>query len=279
MKFSANLGFLWKDQPLVEQIRLSKAAGFDAVECHRPYETPWQDTKAALAEAGFEMVGINTVFGPAESGGFGLAAIVGKEKEAREIIDQAIEYAANIGSKNVHVLAGITSGDEARAAYISQLTYAATKAATHGITILIEPINPKDVPGFYMNSIDLAASVIVEVGADNLKIMFDCYHIALIHGDIIEQYKKHVAMIGHIQIAGVPDRMEPDHGDVDYQILMRELDALGYKGAFGAEYNPRGKVEDGLGWLADARKQSVTGMLKPAQNLPSIEACWRQILK
>lgn len=254
MKFSANLGFLWKEKPLVEQIELSAKAGFDAVECHFPYETPWQDTKAAMGKTGMEMVGLNTVRGPAETGGFGLSAIVGKEKEARETIDQAIEYAVNIGTKNVHVLAGIASGDEARASYVSQLTYAANKAAEHGITILIEPINPKDAPGFFMNSIDLAASVIEEVGADNLKVMFDCYHIAIIHGDIIEQYKKHVSIIGHIQIAAVPDRMEPDHGDVDYGPVLRDLDALGYKGFFGAEYAPRGTVEEGLGWLAEMRK-------------------------
>lgn len=254
MKFSANLGFLWKQQPLVEQIKLAAIAGFDAVECHFPYDTPWQDTKAAMDAAGFEMIGLNTVRGPAESGGFGLLAIVGKEDEARETIDQAIEYAANIGTKNIHVMAGTATGDAARACFVTNLKYATAKADALGITILLEPLNPKDAPGYFMNSMDLAMSIIAETDADNLKVMFDCYHIALIHGDIIEQYKKFTPIIGHIQIAGVPDRMEPDHGDVDYQILLRELDALGYQGTFGAEYNPRGAVEDGLGWMTDARK-------------------------
>ena len=254
MKFSANLGFLWKEQPLVEQIRLSAKAGFDAIECHFPYETPWQDTKAAMDETELEMIGINTVPGPAESGGFGLLAIVDKEQEAREAIDQAIEYAANIQAKNIHAMAGSASGDAARAAYVSRLKYAADKASAQDITILIEPLNPKNAPDYFLNSMDLAASIIEEVGVDNLKIMFDCYHIALLHGDVIEQYKKHTLMIGHIQFAGVPDRMEPDHSDVDYQSVLRELSALGYRGVFGAEYIPRGTVEEGLGWLEEARK-------------------------
>lgn len=254
MKFSANLGFLWKEQSLPEQIRLAAKAGFDAVECHFPYDTPWQDTKAAMEETGMGMVGLNTLKDPEGTGAVGLSAVVGKDEEARRNIDQAIEYASNIGCKNIHVMAGTASGDGAYGTFVSQLTYAAGKATGYGITILIEPINPKDVPGYFMNSIDMAVSILEEIGVDNLKIMFDCYHISLIHGDVVGLYKKHEPMIGHVQFAAVPDRSEPDHGDVNYPIVLRELEALGYDGFFGAEYAPRGTTEEGLGWLADMRK-------------------------
>ena len=254
MKFSANLGFLWKEKSLPDQIRAAAKAGFDAVECHFPYDTPWQDTKAAMSETGMEMIGLNTLRDPEGTGAFGLSAVVGKEEEARRNIDQAIEYAANIGCKNIHVMAGTASGEQARKTFISQLTYATGKAAAHGITILIEPINPKDGPGYFMNSIGLAASIVEEIGADNLKVMFDCYHISLIHGEVVGLYKKHEPIIGHVQIAAAPDRSEPDHGDVNYPVVLKELEALGYDGFFGAEYAPRGTTDEGLGWLADMRK-------------------------
>jgi len=197
---------------------------------------------------------LNTERDPEGTGAFGLSAVAGKENEARETIDQAIEYAANIGCKNVHVMAGTASGNEAHKTFVSQLTYAAGKAAQQGITILIEPINPKDAPGYFMNSLDLAASIVEEIDADNLKVMFDCYHVALIHGDVIGQYKKHEPIIGHVQIAAAPDRTEPDHGDVDYPVLLKQLEALGYNGIIGAEYVPRGTVEEGLTWLARMHK-------------------------
>ena len=245
-KFSANLGFLWADRPLPDAIRAAKAAGFDAVECHWPYDTPAAETLAALTETGLTMLGLNTRRGNTTIGENGLAALPGREADARATIDQALTYARATGTRAVHVLAGNSGGPRARAAFVANLTYACQQA--DGITVLIEPLNPYNAPGYFLNATGLAADIIREVGQPNLKLMFDCYHIQIIEGDVTRRLEALLPLIGHIQIASVPDRGKPDHGELDYGFVLQQITRLGWPHPIGAEYLPGGDID--MGWLA-----------------------------
>lgn len=245
MKFSANLGFLWADRPLPDAIRSAKVAGFDAVECHWPYDTPAGETLAALTETGLPMLGLNTRRGPA--GENGLSAVPGRETAARQAIDEALTYARATGTRAVHVMAGNSSGPRARATFVENLTYACAQAGD--ITILIEPLNPYNAPGYYLNSTGLAADIIREVGAANLRLMFDCYHVQIIEGDVCRRLEALLPVIGHIQIASVPDRGTPDHGELDYGHVLARIADLGWAEPVGAEYMAAPGDPD-MGWLA-----------------------------
>jgi 2-dehydrotetronate isomerase len=247
MKFSANLGFLWADRPLPDAIRAAKVAGFDAVECHWPYDTPAADTLAALAETGLPMLGLNTRRGNTGVGENGLSALPGREAEARAAIDEALAYARATGTGAVHVMAGNSSGPRARDAFVANLTYACAQA--DGITILIEPLNPYNAPGYFLNSTGLAADIIREVAAPNLRLMFDCYHVQIIEGDVTRRIAALLPLIGHIQIASVPNRGAPDHGELDYGYVMAQIAELGWPRPIGAEYLP-GPGEPDLGWMS-----------------------------
>jgi hydroxypyruvate isomerase len=237
MQFSANLGFLFRDLPLVEAIRAAKRQGFAAVEMHWPYDTPVAEVAAVLAETGLPLLGINTVRGNVEAGDFGLSAVPGREAEARAAIDQAVEWAAATGCRNIHVMAGRGTGEDVFGTFVENLNYAARAAAPHGIGLLLEPLNPRDAPGYFLADLPTTLRVIDATGAA-AKVMFDCYHMQIVHGDLLESVKRHADQIGHIQFAAVPDRAEPDHGEVDYGWLLRAIAETGYDAPFGAEYRP-----------------------------------------
>ncbi|MHA6325269.1 hydroxypyruvate isomerase family protein [Roseivivax sp. CAU 1753] len=249
MKFSANLGFLWNDRPLPEAIRAAKAAGFDAVECHWPYDTPAEEVQAALSETGLPMLGLNTRRGDVGAGDNGLSAVTGRDAEARAAIDEAIAYAAAIGTPNIHVMAGFATGDEARRTFVANLKYACEASAPHGITILIEPLNKYDAPGYFLTTTDQALAIIETVGAPNLKLMFDYYHVQLMEGDLTHRIEALLPQIGHIQFASVPDRGPPDHGEINYDHVFEVVRSLGYDAPLGAEYKPGGNTDATLGWL------------------------------
>ncbi|SNR41865.1 hydroxypyruvate isomerase family protein [Puniceibacterium sediminis] len=253
MKFSANLGFLWNDRPLPAAIRAAKAAGFDAVECHWPYDIPPSDVKSALEETGLKMLGLNTLRGNVPAGDNGLSAIPGREDEARAAIDQAIAYARAIDTPNIHVMAGFANGDDARQVFVANLTYACEQAQPHGITILIEPLNKYDAPGYFLTTTAQALDVMDMVGAANLRLMFDCYHVQLMEGDLTHRIAALLPRIGHIQFASVPDRGAPDHGEINYAHIFRTIADLGYAAPLGAEYKPQGHTEHTLQWLANLR--------------------------
>jgi 2-dehydrotetronate isomerase len=247
MKVSANLGFLWADLALPAAIRAARAAGFHAVECHWPYETPAAAVRAALDETDLGMLGLNTRRGnPGENG---LAALPGREAEAQAAIAEAVAYAAAIRTRNVHVMAGIATGPQARATFVANLRYACALAHPQGIGILIEPLNRHDAPGYFLTHTDQARDLIHEVGAPNLRLMFDCYHVQRTEGDVTWRLADLLPDIGHIQFASVPDRGPPDHGELDYGHVFRAIAALGYTAPLGAEYRPNGPTEASLAWM------------------------------
>lgn len=254
MRFSANLGFLWSDRPLPDAIRAAKAAGFDAVECHWPYDTEAVETAAALRETGLAMLGLNTRRGRTEIGENGLAALPGREAEARAAVDEALDYAGATDTGAVHVMAGLTSGPRARTAFVANLDYACKSAASAGVTILIEPLNHYNAPGYFLNSTAQAADIIREVGHPNLRMMFDCYHVQIMEGDLTRRLEALLPLVGHIQIASVPDRGIPDHGELDYKFVLKRISELGWHHPIGAEYLPGDSPEPDMAWLTRARK-------------------------
>ena len=249
LQFSANLGFLWKELELPDAIRAAKRAGFDAVECHWPFEYASSSINHALSETGLSMLSLNTVAG--NIGETGLAALPGREVEAKQAIDQAIKYAGSINTQYVHVMAGAAEGGDAQASYLDNLSYACEVAKALAISVLIEPINRHDMPGYFMHSAEQALQTLQEVDANNLKIMFDCYHMQRIHGDLNHLLEAMMPHIGHIQIASVPERAEPNtNGDeLNYTEVFATIERLGYTGKIGAEYKPTTTTEAGLGWL------------------------------
>jgi hydroxypyruvate isomerase len=256
IRFSANLGFLWAELSLPEAIRAARRAGFDAVECHWPYETPAEIVAAALRETGTPMVGINTRMGVNGPKDFGVNALPGREAEARQYIDEAVTYAAAIGCRNINAAAGKSGGTpQAEAVLRSNLAYACQKAAPWGITIVLEPVNQRDAPGYHVSHVEKAIDTIQAVGAPNLKLMFDCYHTQIMQGDLTRRLEAAFPWLGHIQFAGVPRRQEPDDGEVNYPHVFATIEGLGWNGYLGAEYRPRGPTtEAGLGWLAQWRR-------------------------
>ncbi|KMK68003.1 hydroxypyruvate isomerase family protein [Puniceibacterium sp. IMCC21224] len=247
--FSANLGFLWTELSLPAAIRAAKAAGFDAVECHWPYDVSALTLAAVLHETGLPMLGLNTRRGDTGAGDNGLSALPDRVDEARAAIDEAIAYAVATDTASVHVMAGFAEGADAHNTFVTNLRYACDAAAPHGITILIEPLNRYDAPGYFLRTTDQALDLIVEVGATNLALMFDCYHVQLMEGDLSHRLRDLMRVIGHVQFASVPDRAAPDHGEVHYPHIFALLDELGYDRPLGAEYKPGGPTDATLGWM------------------------------
>ena len=247
MKFSANLGFLFKEFTLPQAVLQAKECGFDAVECHWPYEVPSNEVKNALQQSNLKMLGLNTIQGG--KGENGLAALSDKVTEARKSIEQAIEYANDIQARNIHVMCGFSSGEKSHKIFVDNLRYACKIAKPLGITILIEPLNHYDAPGYFLQTSKQAKEIINEVNQDNLKLMFDCYHIQLIEGNLTNKLKELFSIIGHIQFASVPNRAEPDQGEINYSYLFKRIKKLGYKFPIGAEYKPMNSTKDGLKWM------------------------------
>src|SRR5258708_1666597 len=251
-RFAANLAYLFTERPFMERFEAAAVAGFKAVELQFPYEFAPSAVKAELDRHGLTMLGINTPPGRREAGEFGLAAVVGREADFAVLFRQALDYVVAIGGRQIHCLAG-KMPPEARPAsenaFIRNLASAADAAAERDITLLIEPINPRDRPDYFLARVEHAADIIAKVERPNVRIQFDFYHAQIVGGDLIRRFEKFAAVTGHVQIAAVPSRHEPDEGEVGYPAIFAALDRLGYDGWIGCEYNPRAKTEDGLAWL------------------------------
>ena len=242
-QFSANLGFLWTDRSLPDAIRTAADAGFAAVECHWPYETPASAVRAALDETGLPMLGLNTVRGrPGENG---LLALPGRKDDARAAIDQAIAYADVVGARAIHAMAGFAQGTEARETFAANLAYAADRTER---TILIEPLNRHDAPGYFLQTTDQARDIISGLDRTNIKLMFDCYHVGRTEGDVMTRLAALLPMIGHIQFASVPDRGPPNEGELNYRSIFKHIADLGWRQPLGAEFKPR-STEETTNWM------------------------------
>lgn len=250
-RFSANLGFLWKDQSLLKAIACAARAGFRAVELHFPYDVPPAQVRDQCAEHGIKLLGINTNVDPGDRGHFGLGAIPGREDDFKTLAGQALDYARISGATAINVMAGKlpeTEHEAGKQTFVSNLKWASARAQDVGVTLLLEPLNPKDAPGFFYSRVEQAAEIIDLTGVDNIRIMFDAYHVGVEQGDVIARLEALFGYVAHIQIAAVPTRREPDEGTFDYRTLFDALDQLGYDGWIGCEYAPRSSVEDGLVW-------------------------------
>jgi 2-dehydrotetronate isomerase len=249
-RFSANLGFLFSDRPHPARIDAAAQTGFAAVEMHWPYDVPAAELKAALDRNKLTMLGINAPIGDKSRGENGLTAVPGREADAAKAFDLALSYAVTLGGTAVHCLAGVVVPGDAAAerTYVANLKAAADKAANAGKMILIEPLNYRDAPGYFLTTIEQAADIVGKVGRSNLKIMFDCYHLQIMGGDLIKKFERYRDLVGHVQIAAVPSRAEPDEGELAYPAILAAFERLGYTSWIGAEYKPRGKTEDGLSW-------------------------------
>jgi len=250
--FSANLGFLWSELALPDAIRAAKKAGFDAVECHFPYNENPAEVVAALNETSMEMLGLNTTPGNRDAGENGFAALPGREADARAAIDQAIDYAVSIKARNVHVMAGFASGEDAHQQFIDNLKYATAKVADTAVTILIEPLNRYDAPDYFLSTTLQAEKIIREVDSPKLKLMFDCYHVQVMQGNVTRLFDHHFDDIGHVQFASAPDRGAPGTGEQNFSYLFDYFDKRGYTDPLGAEYKPNGDTEASLGWMGGA---------------------------
>lgn len=270
-RFAANLSMMYTEHPFLERFKAAAEDGFAAVEFLFPYEFESQAIADALAANGLEQVLFNTVPGDMQAGERGLAAVPGRTADFLAGVDRALAYAGALGCKRLHAMAGVMpaalAGPDAvsggandssarqrwRDTYVANLREAARRCADAGITLLIEPINTRDIPGYFLNTQAGAHAIVAEVGAVNLKVQMDLYHCQIVEGDLASRIRQYLPGVGHMQIAGVPHRHEPDLGEVNYPFLFSLLDELGYQGWVGCEYRPRGPTSAGLGWLAPWR--------------------------
>ena len=250
-RFAANLAYIFTERPLIERFAAAAAAGFTAVELQFPYDHPPSAVKAELERHGLTQLGVNTPFG--REGEFGLAAVPGRERDFDTLFRQALDYTVAIGGRAIHCLAGKVPPEQRPAAervFVSNLSRAADLAAAKNITLLIEPINPRDRPDYFLTRVEQAADLISRIDRPNVKIQFDFYHVQIVSGDLLRRFEQYQPLVGHVQIAAVPSRAEPDEGEVNYRAILAELDRLGYAGWIGCEYKPRGRTEDGLAWAS-----------------------------
>jgi 2-dehydrotetronate isomerase len=249
-RFAANLSFLFTELPFLDRFEAAAEAGFKAVESTNVYEAPAEEIAVRLKANGLALALLNTPAGNAQAGERGVAALPGREKEFQAAVATALRYAEATGARQIHVLAGLVHHGARRATYVSNLKTAAKTASGSGITLLIEPINRRDIPGYFLNRTEEARGVIHEVGEPGLGLQFDIYHRQVEEGDVITAMREFAPLIRHYQIASPPDRGEPDDGELNYRALFKEIDASGYKGWVGCEYRPRRGTVEGLKWAA-----------------------------
>jgi hydroxypyruvate isomerase len=261
-RFAANLSMMFTEVPFPQRFEAAGRAGFTAVEFLFPYDYPAQDVRRWLDDNGLVNVLFSLPPGDWAGGERGCASIPGREAEFRTSVDRALDYADVLGTPSVHAMAGLmppgADRQRHRDVYVNNLKEAASLAGTRGRTLLIEPINPRDIPGFFLNTQAEAHDVRKEVGqaigAPHLKVQMDFYHAQIVDGDLETTFRQHVDGIGHVQIAGVPARNEPDRGEVNYPYLFNLMDETGYTGWVGCEYRPAGRTEDGLAWFKPWRQ-------------------------
>lgn len=256
-RFAANLSFLFAELPFLDRFAAAARAGFDAVEFHFPYDYPAADVARAARAADVEIALFNAPPGDLAAGDFGLAALAGREKEFEASLLQGLDYAAVLNCTRLHVLAGIANagGKASLDTYRANLAAACALAADRGVHVLIEPINGRSVPGYFLDSFTVAELVLDELAHPHLRLLFDIFHRQILHGDVSFALERLLPRIGHAQVAAVPHRHEPGSGELAEGVFWPLLDRLGYAGLVGAEYLPANTTEAGLGWFKPFRRR------------------------
>ena len=273
-KFAANLSMLYNELPFLDRVEAAARDGFQGVECLFPYAWPAQEMAARLQGNGLRQVLLNAPPGGTnaassveawDDGLRGTACVRGREAEFSQGVEMALAYAETLDCPRIHLMAGLVptgvERDAVRATYVANLRWAAAQAAQAGRGVLIEPINARDMPRYFLNRQDHAHEIVAEVGAPNLQVQMDLYHCQIVEGDVATKLRQYLptGRVGHIQIAGVPERHEPDSGELNDRYLLGVLDTVaaqcGWDGWVGCEYRPRrgavpGGTSDGLGWMA-----------------------------
>jgi len=256
-RFAANLSMMFTEVPFLDRFARARAAGFEAVEFLFPYEHPAAEIAQRLKDHGLRQVLFNAPPGDWAAGERGIAALPGRGEAFREGIRRALDYATALPCPRLHVMAGLTPAgvprDTLLATYAVNLAWAAEECAKAGVKPVIEPINHRDIPGFFLNTTDEAAAIIQAVGPERLGMQFDLYHCQVTEGDVVKRVEKHLPLIAHMQVADTPGRHEPGTGEVNWPFVFAQIDALGFRGWIGCEYRPAGITEDGLGWFAPYR--------------------------
>lgn len=256
-KFAANLSMLFTEVDFLDRFEAAAKAGFKGVEYLFPYDYAAADIKQRLDANGLTQVLHNLPAGDWGAGERGIACHPDRVEEFRAGVDKAIDYATTLECKQVNCLAGIqpegVSDAEAHRTLVENLRYAAEKLKAAGILLLAEPINTRDIPGFFLNRTEQALALFDEVGSDNLKLQYDIYHMQIMEGDLAPTIEKHFARVAHVQLADNPGRHEPGTGEINYPFLFSHLQQLDYDGWVGCEYKPKTTTVEGLGWLDKAR--------------------------
>lgn len=254
-RFCANLSMLFTELPFLDRFEAAAAAGFAGVEYLFPYEYEPGEIADRLKAHGLSQVLFNMPPGDWAAGERGLAALPDRVAEFREGVTRAAQYAQALGCRNVHCMAGIVPAGidaaTARQTYLENVRLAAREFSDHGINVLIEPINTRDMPGYFLNRTQQAIDLISEAGAGNIFLQYDCYHMQIMEGDLTATIGRHLPSIAHIQVADTPGRNEPGTGEIHYPFIFSHLDRIGYAGWVGCEYRPRTTTADSLRWMAD----------------------------
>ncbi len=257
-QFAANLTMMYNEHGFLDRFAAAARDGFGAVEFLFPYEHPAETIAALLRENNLQQVLFNAPPGDWQSGERGITALPGREAEFRAGFERALEYAQALRCPRIHAMAGLVAAGadrpRMRATYMENLAWAAEKAAAEKAEVLIEPIAGRNVPGYFLQFQAEAHALLEEIGAPNLKVLMDLFHCQVQEGDLAIRMRKYLgdgkpARVSHFQIAGVPERHEPDTGEVRYEYLFDLMDELGYSGWVGCEYKPRAGTSEGLGWF------------------------------
>lgn len=252
-RFAANLSMMFADRPFLERFKAAADAGFKYVEYLFPYEYPAEVLKKLLDDHGLKQVLFNTAPGEPARGEWGLSALPGREAEARQHIEQALAYAVALECPQVHIMAGVVPAGVDRqacmATFVENLRHASALFREQGVRIMLEALSPQVKPDYLLRSQYDTLAAVEAIDRDNVFIQFDYFHAQNVDGNLSRMTEAMIKRIGHVQIASVPERHEPDEGEVHYPHVFALLDRLGYEGYVGCEYNPRARTEDGLNWI------------------------------
>ena len=254
-RFAANLSMMYNEVPFMERFGACAADGFEAVEFLFPYAQSARAIRDELDRHGLRQVLFNAPPGDwAGKGERGMAALPGRQGEFRDAINKALDYATALSCPRLHVMAGLAPAgvprDTLLSTYAANLAWAAEHCAAASVKPVIEPINHRDIPGFFLNTTDQAAAIIAAVGPEKVGMQFDLYHCQITEGDIVKRVEKHLPLIAHMQVADNPGRNEPGTGEVNWPFVFRKIDELGFRGWIGCEYKPAAETTAGLGWFA-----------------------------